>query len=49
VDDITAAMQMLVQDGTVRSHLRAAGLERANQFRWEKTAEKTAAVLQQFL
>jgi len=49
VDEITAAMQMLVQDGTVRSHLRAAGLERARQFRWEKTAEKTAAVLQQFL
>lgn len=49
VDEITAAMQMLGQDGTVRSHLRAAGLERASQFRWEKTAEKTAAVLQQFL
>lgn len=49
VDEITAAMQTLVQDGTVRSHLRTAGLARASQFRWEKTAEKTAAVLQQFL
>ncbi len=49
VEGITAAMDSLVNDESVRSHLRRAGLARASQFRWEKTAEKTAAVLQQFL
>ncbi len=49
VEEIAAAMHTVMNDGMARSHLRTAGLARARHFRWEKTAEKTAAVLQQFL
>ena len=47
--EITAAMQAILGDGSLRSHLRQAGLDRANQFRWKKTGQATAAVLEKYL
>lgn len=47
--EITAAMQAILVDGSLRSRLRQAGLMRASQFSWQKTGQATAAVLQQYL
>ncbi|WP_205369840.1 glycosyltransferase family 1 protein [Thermoleptolyngbya sp. PKUAC-SCTB121] len=46
---IAHAMQRLVTEPDVRSHLRTAGLARARQFSWEKTGATTRALLSQFL
>ncbi|MFQ3616072.1 MAG: glycosyltransferase family 1 protein [Cyanobacteriota bacterium] len=46
---IAHAMQRLIAEPDVRSHLRTAGLARARQFSWEKTGVATRAVLNQFL
>jgi glycosyltransferase involved in cell wall biosynthesis len=39
-------MQAILVDTQLRSHLRQAGLNRANQFSWEKTGQATATVLE---
>ena len=47
--EITAAMQAILVDGSLRSHLRQAGLNQSSQFSWEKTGQSTAAVLEKYL
>jgi glycosyltransferase involved in cell wall biosynthesis len=49
VAEITEAMQMIGDDMKLRSHLSSQGLNRANQFSWEKTGLATAEVLSQYL
>lgn len=49
VDELAAAMQQVAESSEVRSHLQLAGLARASQFRWQKTGEATAELLQQYL
>jgi glycosyltransferase involved in cell wall biosynthesis len=48
-NEIAEAMQAVATDSALRSRLRALGLNRANQFSWEKTGQATVEVLQQFL
>ena len=47
--EITEAMQAVVADSRLRSHLRTLSLNRASQFSWEKTGLATMEVLQQYL
>ena len=49
VEAIREAMQMLVNDPTVRSQLRERGLARAAQFSWAKTGQATVEVLSRYL
>lgn len=49
VDAITHAMKLLLVDAEARSHLRAAGLSRAQQFSWEKTGTQTVELLRRYL
>jgi glycosyltransferase involved in cell wall biosynthesis len=44
VDDICSAIEKVMVDANLRSHLRAKGLERAELFDWRETARKTLAV-----
>jgi glycosyltransferase involved in cell wall biosynthesis len=44
VDDIASAMEKVMVDSSLRSHLRAKGLEQAKLFDWRETARKTLAV-----
>ncbi len=46
--EITSAMQDLLQDQGLRSHLRDRGLARAKQFTWQQTAIATQTVLQSY-
>lgn len=46
-DSIAAGMLSIVNDGTLRSELRAKGLERAKLFSWDTTAEKVRLVLEE--
>jgi glycosyltransferase involved in cell wall biosynthesis len=46
--ELSAAMQQVVGDAGVRSQLRSAGLVRASQFSWKKTAQETTAILQRY-
>ena len=46
---ITAAVERLLGDAGERARLRAAGLERARSFTWERTAELTAAAYERAL
>lgn len=46
VDEIGKAILRLVEDSTLRTRLRDAGLQRAKQFSWDVTAQKTWDVLQ---
>jgi glycosyltransferase involved in cell wall biosynthesis len=46
---ITAAMQQVADDSTTQTQLQAAGLARAAQFSWAKTAAATRQVLQAYL
>lgn len=46
VTEITAAMQQVITDANLCAQMCSAGLARAQQFSWAKTAEATAAVLQ---
>jgi glycosyltransferase involved in cell wall biosynthesis len=48
VDAIAQAMNSLATDSTLRSQLRKAGLARAHQFSWQKTAQATIEVLQSY-
>jgi glycosyltransferase involved in cell wall biosynthesis len=45
VDDLAAALDELLGDEARRDELRRAGLERAREFSWERTAERTLEVL----
>jgi glycosyltransferase involved in cell wall biosynthesis len=45
VQDLGAGLAQVVFDETMRSELRARGLARAAQFRWERTAQKLVDVL----
>ena len=47
--EITAAMQTIVGDSKVRSHLSTLGLTRANSFSWSKTGLATVEVLSRYL
>lgn len=49
VAELTAAMQTLVHDHQLRKNLSLAGLQRANQFSWEKTGKQTIEVIERFL
>lgn len=48
-DEIADAMQAVVNDSTLRSHLRTLGLNRATQFSWAKTGQATIEVLKRYL
>ena len=47
--EITAAMQVIINDSELRKQLVKKGLKRANQFSWEKTGLATVEVLKQYL
>ncbi|BAY93870.1 MULTISPECIES: glycosyltransferase family 4 protein [unclassified Tolypothrix] len=47
-EEITAAMQAVANDSSLRSHLSTQGITRANQFSWEKTGKATAEVLSRY-
>jgi glycosyltransferase involved in cell wall biosynthesis len=49
VEELASAMQRMVREEGVRSHLRQLGLARASQFSWKQTGSQTAEVLNQFL
>jgi glycosyltransferase involved in cell wall biosynthesis len=46
VDDIALAIEKVISDSNLRSHLRVKGLERAQLFDWRETARQTLAVYQ---
>jgi alpha-1,3-rhamnosyl/mannosyltransferase len=45
IEEITAAMAQLLADASLRRHLRQAGLERAAEFTWARTAQNTLTSL----
>jgi glycosyltransferase involved in cell wall biosynthesis len=47
--ELTAAMHSIATDSQLRSRLSTLGLQRARQFRWAKTGQKTIEVLQNYL
>ena len=49
IAEISAAMQIVAEDMKVRSHLSTQGINRANQFSWEKTGLATTEVLLRYL
>ena len=49
IEEITAAMQAIINDSETRKQLSEKGLKRANQFSWEKTGLATVEVLKQYL
>lgn len=49
VEEISAAMESIVTDSKLRSHLSNLSLARASQFSWEKTGLATIKVLKRFL
>lgn len=49
VDDITRAMRTLVNDGALRERLIAAGLERAQRYTWDRTADGLWAAIERIL
>jgi len=46
-ESIAAAMQKLIEDVALAGHLRQAGLERAREFTWDKTAQATVNIYRQ--
>ncbi len=44
VNDIASAIEKVISDSNLRSHLRLKGLERASLFDWQETARQTLAV-----
>jgi len=46
VDDIAAGIVRLLEDQPLRAELRAAGLKRAEQFTWQRTAAEVMDVLE---
>ncbi|NEO88248.1 MAG: glycosyltransferase family 4 protein, partial [Spirulina sp. SIO3F2] len=49
VHEITAAMQEIATNNQLWQSLREAGLQRAQQFSWRKTAQQTADVFSLYL
>ncbi len=49
VDQLAEAMRLMVNDASLRSQLRLAGLDRASQFSWSKTGQATVEVIKRFL
>jgi glycosyltransferase involved in cell wall biosynthesis len=49
VAELTAALVELLTDEGARAHLSAAGLQRAAEYTWERTAEMTLAVYREVL
>ncbi|HYW18962.1 MAG TPA: glycosyltransferase family 1 protein [Nodularia sp. (in: cyanobacteria)] len=49
IAEMTEAMRIIAEDMEVRSHLSTQGINRANQFSWEKTGLATAEVLSRYL
>ena len=49
IEEITAAMKIIINDSETRKQLSEKGLKRANQFSWEKTGLATVEVLKQYL
>jgi len=47
VQNISWAMQQLIEDTAATSHLRLLGLNRAKEFTWDKTAQATISVYRQ--
>jgi len=47
--EIAGAMQEIIQDSGLRSHLRRLGLARAAQFTWQQTAAATQSVISEQL
>ncbi|MEQ9483175.1 glycosyltransferase family 4 protein [Coleofasciculus sp. F4-SAH-05] len=47
--ELTAAMHSIATDSQLRSRLSTLGLQRARQFSWAKTGQKTIEVLQNYL
>jgi glycosyltransferase involved in cell wall biosynthesis len=45
VEALADSLDRVLSDGTLRRDLRARGLARAAQFRWERTAERLVGVL----
>lgn len=45
VEAIADGLRRLIEDGSLRSQLRTKGLEQARPFSWDRTAERTRAVL----
>lgn len=45
-DELAAQMQRVLDDTLLRDELKRAGIERAGQFTWERTARETMAVYQ---
>jgi glycosyltransferase involved in cell wall biosynthesis len=46
IDDIAAGIVRLLEDQSLRATLRRAGLERAKQFTWQRTAAEVMGVLE---
>ena len=46
VEAIAEGLRRLIEDGSLRSQLRASGLKRARAFSWDRTMERTWAVLE---
>jgi glycosyltransferase involved in cell wall biosynthesis len=47
VDSIAAGIRRVLDDGSLRVKLIAAGRERSRDFRWSRTASETLRVLEQ--
>lgn len=48
-EEITSAMQNLINDAETRKQLSQQGIKRANQFSWEKTGLATVEVLKRYI
>ncbi len=48
IEDLAAAMAMVVNDGKIRSHLREKSLTRSLVFNWADTGKQTAAILEKY-
>ncbi|MFN7202528.1 MAG: glycosyltransferase family 4 protein, partial [Aphanizomenon sp.] len=49
IEEIIAAMKIIINDSETRKQLSEKGLKRANQFTWEKTGLATVEVLKKYL
>jgi len=49
VEEMTAVLAQVLGDADLRAEMRAAGLERAARFSWERTARETMAVYERVL
>lgn len=49
IEEITAAMKIIINDSETRKQLSQKGLKRADQFSWEKTGSATVEVLKKYL